>query len=106
MPDNLTQIPVVYYLGLSAIMFVLGILGVLLRRNALVVFMSLELMFNSANLVFIAFSALYNNLSGQLAVFFVMTVAAAEVAVGLALMVAIFRTKHSIDIDQMSSLRG
>ena len=77
-----------------------------MRRNAIVIFMSIELMLNSANLAFVAFARLYNQLSGQVFVFFVMTVAAAEVAVGLALMVAIFRTKHSIDVDQMSSLKG
>ena len=98
--------PISYYLAISAVMFTLGILGVLLRRNALVVFMSLELMFNSANLVFVSFANYYQLLSGQIFVFFVMSVAAAEVAVGLALMVAIFRTKHSIDIDQMNSLKG
>lgn len=98
--------PISYFLGLSAIMFTIGVLGVILRRNALVIFMSLELMFNSANLVFVTFASYYQILTGQIFVFFVMAVAAAEVAVGLALMVAIFRTKHSIDIDQMSSLKG
>lgn len=98
--------PLSYYLVLSAVLFTLGILGVLLRRNALVIFMSLELMFNAANLVFVAFANHYQVLEGQIFVFFVMAVAAAEVAVGLALMVAIFRNKHSIDIDQMSSLKG
>jgi NADH-quinone oxidoreductase subunit K len=100
------ELPVTYFLGLSAAMFVIGIVGVLLRRNALVVFMSLELMFNAANLVFVSFAAHYGVITGQLNVFFVMTVAAAEVAVGLALMVEIFQTKHSIDVDQMSSLKG
>ncbi len=100
------MVPVTYYLGLSAIMFILGVLGVLIRRNAIVVFMSLELMFNAANLAFVAFARYYQNLDGQLFVFFVMAVAAAEVAVGLALMVAIFRTKHSIDVDQMSGMKG
>jgi NADH-quinone oxidoreductase subunit K len=100
------MMPIYYYLALSAVMFVIGIAGVLLRRNALVIFMSLELMFNAANLVFVAFAAYHHILTGQIFVFFVMTVAAAEVAVGLALMVAIFRTKHSIDIDQLSSLKG
>ena len=98
--------PIQFYLGLSVIMFTLGVAGVALRRNAIVVFMSLELMFNAANLAFVAFAAFYKTLDGQLFVFFVMTVAAAEVAVGLALMVAIFRTKHSIDVDQMNSLKG
>ena len=98
--------PVSYYLGLAIIMFVLGYLGVTLRRNALVVFMSLELMFNSANLVFVTFASYYRIPDAQLFVFFVMTVAAAEVAIGLALIVAIFRKKQSVDLDQVSSLKG
>lgn len=98
--------PLAFYLALSAAMFVIGILGLLLRRNALVVFMSLELMFNAANLLFVAFAAYHKVLTGQIMVFFVMTVAAAEVAIGLALMVEIFRTKHTIDIDQMNELKG
>ncbi len=98
--------PLSYFLGLSAAMFTIGVLGVILRRNALVIFMSLELMFNAANLVFVSFASYYQILTGQIFVFFVMAIAAAEVAVGLALMVAIFRTKRSIDIDQMSSLKG
>lgn len=100
------MIPLVYYLALSAILFSLGVAGVLLRRNALVVFMSLELMFNAANLAFMAFASYYQSLSGQVFVIFVMAVAAAEVAVGLALMVMIFRTKHAIDVDELNSLKG
>jgi len=100
------MVPVEYYLALSATLFALGILGVLLRRNALVVFMSLELMFNAGNLAFITFARMHQAIEAQVVVFFVMTVAAAEVAIGLALMVEIFRTKHSIDIDQMNSLQG
>ena len=100
------MLPVEYYLGLSAILFTIGALGVLIRRNVIVIFMSIELMLNSANLIFVAFARLYNELNGQIFVFFVMTVAAAEVAVGLALIVAIFRTKHNIDIDQMNTLKG
>lgn len=100
------SVPTEYFLALSAAMFGLGVLGVLLRRNALVVFMSLELMFNAANLAFITFARMYGSVSGQVVVFFVMTVAAAEVAIGLALMVEIFRTKRSIDIDQMNSMKG
>ena len=100
------MVPADYYLALSAILFALGILGVLLRRNALVVFMSLELMFNAANLAFITFARMFGSVSGQVVVFFVMTVAAAEVAIGLALMVEIFRNKHSIDLDQMNSMKG
>jgi NADH-quinone oxidoreductase subunit K len=100
------MVPASYYLALSVILFSLGVIGVLLRRNAIVIFMSLELMFNAANLVFVTFSSYYQVLSGQIFVFFVMTVAAAEVAVGLALMVAIFRAKKSIDVDQMNNLKG
>lgn len=98
--------PMTYYLGLSAFMFVIGIIGVVIRRNPLVIFMSLELMFNAANLVFVSFASFHQVLDGELFVFFVMTTAAAEVAVGLALMVAIFRAKKTIDVDQMSSLKG
>ena len=100
------MVPVSYYLVVSVILFTIGALGVLIRRNALVVFMSIELMLNAANLAFVAFSRTFNSYDGQLFVFFVMTVAAAEVAVGLALIVAIFRSKHSIDVDQLSSLKG
>ena len=78
----------------------------MIRKNALVVFMSLELMFNAANLLFITFANSYQSLDGQILVIFVLATAAAEVAVGLALMVAIFRSKHSIDVDQMNSLKG
>jgi NADH-quinone oxidoreductase subunit K len=99
-------IPVTYYLALSAILFVIGILGVLVRRNSLVMFMSLELMFNAGNLAFVTFARMYGDLEGQLVVFFVMTVAAAEVAIGLALIVAIFRSRRSIDLDEMNSLKG
>jgi NADH-quinone oxidoreductase subunit K len=100
------MVPLIYFIGLSAILFVLGVVGVLIRRNAIVVFMSLELMFNAANLLFVSFASYYQSLNGQLFVFFVMIVAAAEVAVGLALMVAIFRPRHSIDVDQVSTLKG
>ena len=100
------MVPVSYYIILSAVLFTLGALGVLIRRNPLVIFMSVELMLNAANLAFVTFARQYDTFSGQLFVFFVMTVAAAEAAVGLALIVAIFRTKHSIDVDQMSSLKG
>lgn len=99
-------IPLNGFLVVAAILFTLGALGVLIRRNAIIIFMSIELMLNAANLAFVAFARSYNVLTGQLFVFFVMTVSAAEVAVGLALIVAIFRSKHSIDVDQMSSLKG
>lgn len=100
------MIPLTYYLVLSALLFTMGALGVLIRRNALIIFMSVELMLNAANLAFVAFARQYHLFTGQLFVFFVMTVAAAEVAIGLALIVAIFRTKRSIDVDQISSLKG
>ncbi|HTX79315.1 MAG TPA: NADH-quinone oxidoreductase subunit NuoK [Longilinea sp.] len=100
------MVPVTYYLILSAVLFIIGAMGAILRRNAIVIFMSLELMFNAANLVLVAFAAYYQILSGQIIVFFVMAVSATEVAVGLALLVAIFRAKQSIDVDQVSSLKG
>ncbi len=99
-------VPLSYYLALSAILFTMGALGVLVRRNPLIIFMSIELMLNAANLAFVAFTRTFNLLNGQIFVFFVMTVAAAEVAVGLALIVIIFRTKHSINVDVMNSLKG
>ncbi len=100
------MVPIQYFIGLSAILFIIGILGVLIRRNAIIIFMSVELMLNSANLAFIAFARMFQSLDGQVFVFFVMAVAAAEVAVGLALIVAIFRNKQSINVDQINSLHG
>jgi len=100
------MVPIQYYLDLSVILFTLGSLGVLIRRNAIVIFMSIELMLNAANLAFVAFSRMHQSINGQIFVFFIISVAAAEVAVGLALIVAIFRSKHNIDIDQMNSLQG
>ncbi|HQX16345.1 MAG TPA: NADH-quinone oxidoreductase subunit NuoK [Anaerolineales bacterium] len=100
------MIPVDYYIILSAILFTIGVLGVLIRRNALIIFMSIELMLNAANLAIVAFGSVFESFSGQIFVFFVIAVAAAEVAVGLALIVEIFRSKRSIDVDQVSSLKG
>ena len=108
------MVPTSYYILLSAILFTIGVVGVLVRRNAIIVFMSVELMLNSANLAFVAFARAFQigdavsaaAMSGQVFVFFVMTVAAAEVAVGLALIVAIFKNKHSIDVDQVHQLKG
>ena len=100
------MVSVNYYLALAIILFTLGALGVLIRRNAIVVFMSVELMLNAANLAFVAFARYWQAMSGQIFVFFIMTVAAAEVAIGLALIVTIFRSKASIDVDQMNSLKG
>ncbi len=96
------NIPIEYYLILSAFMFCVGVVGVLIRRNAIVVFMSIELMLNSANLTLVAFSSYLGNTIGQVFVFFVMTVAAAEAAVGLALIIAIFRNKASVNIDEIN----
>ena len=100
------MVPVEYYIILSAILFTIGALGVLVRRNPLIIFMSIELMLNAGNLAFVAFSRMYNSFSGQIFVFFVIAVAAAEVAVGLALIVEIFKTKKNINIDEMNSLKG
>ena len=94
------------YLFVGAVLFAIGTIGVLTRRNAIVIFMSIELMLNAVNLTFVALSRYLGNIDGQIFVFFVMTVAAAEVAVGLALIVQIFKTKHSINVDEMNSLKG
>ncbi len=100
------MLPVNYYLALAIVLFVIGALGVLVRRNAIIVFMSVELMLNAANLAFVAFARFWQSLNGQIFVFFIMTVSAAEVAIGLALIVTIFRTKDSIDVDQINTLKG
>ena len=100
------MVPVSYYIILSAILFTIGALGVLIRRNALIIFMSIELMLNSANLAMVAFNSVLKGFEGQIFVFFVIAVAAAEVAVGLALIVEIFKSKRSIDVDQMNSMKG
>lgn len=98
-------IPISYYLLLSGILFTIGVIGVLTRRNAIVIFMSIELMLNSVNLTLVAFSKQLNSLDGQIFVFFVMVVAAAEVAVGLALIVAIFRIKDTVSIDKINIMK-
>ncbi|MBK9099164.1 MAG: NADH-quinone oxidoreductase subunit NuoK [bacterium] len=97
--------PIEYYLILSAFMFTVGIVGVLTRRNAIVVFMCIELMLNSANLTLITFSSYLGDVGGQLFVFFVMAVAAAEAAVGLAIIIAIYRNKLTVNIDQINILK-
>ncbi len=94
------------YVMLSMVLFVLGAMGVMLRRNAILVFMSVELMLNAANLALVAFARQWGNTDGHLFVFFVITVAAAEVAVGLALIVAIFRMRRNINIDELNQLQG
>ncbi|MGH7322323.1 MAG: NADH-quinone oxidoreductase subunit NuoK [Candidatus Rokuibacteriota bacterium] len=99
------MVPPVYYAALSAVLFAIGVIGVLVRRNPLVIFMSIELMLNAANLAFVAFGAARGAADGQVIVLFVMTVAAAEVAVGLAIIVAIFRVRYRINVDDLSLLR-
>ena len=99
-------IPVEHVVILSLIIFSIGILGVLIRRNAIIIFMSIELMLNAVNLSLVGFSRYYNSVDGQVFVFLVMTLAAAEVAVGLAIIVSLFRNKNSINIDEMNILRG
>jgi NADH-quinone oxidoreductase subunit K len=93
------------YLILSAVTFMIGVVGVLTRRNAIIVFMSIELMLNSVNLSLVAFSAHLGDPRGQILVFFVMTVAAAEAAVGLAIIIALFRNKQTVNIDEMNILK-
>jgi NADH-quinone oxidoreductase subunit K len=98
-------VPIEFYLIVSAFMFITGVVGVLTRRNAIIVFMSIELMLNSANLTFVAFSSYLGNVIGQVFVFFVMTVAAAEAAVGLAIIIALFRNKMTLNIDEINILK-
>jgi NADH-quinone oxidoreductase subunit K len=99
------SVPPGAYLVLSAVLFAIGVLGVLLRRNAIVIFMSIELMLNAVNLSLVAFSRILGNLQGQVLAFFVMVVAAAEVVVGLAIIVAIFRRRVSVDVDEVNLLK-
>ncbi len=94
-----------YYLVLSAILFTIGATGVLVRRNAIVVFMCVELMLNACNLAFVTFSRLHGNLDGQVIAFFTMVVAAAEVVVGLAIIVSIFRSRHSASVDDANLMK-
>ena len=100
------MIPLAWMLTLSAVVFVIGVVGVLVRRNALIIFMSIELMLNAANLAFVAFARELGSLDGQIFVFFVMTVAAAEVAIGLAIIVNVFRLKETVYVDEVNLLKG
>ncbi len=95
-----------YYLILSALLFSIGVIGVLIRKNAIIIFMCIELMLNAANLAFVAISRELGDVSGQIFVFFVMTVAAAEVAIGLAIIVSVFRHRETINVDEINSLKG
>jgi NADH-quinone oxidoreductase subunit K len=99
------MIPISYYLMVSAILFIIGAIGVLLRRNALIMLMSLELMLNAVNLSFVAYARLLNDMGGHVFVFLSITVAAAEAAVGLAIILAIYRAKQTVDVDHLSLMR-
>ncbi|RRJ93907.1 NADH-quinone oxidoreductase subunit NuoK [Flavobacterium macacae] len=106
MQNVLQEIGVDNYIYLSTILFCIGIFGVLFRRNAIVMFMSIEIMLNAVNLLLVVFSTYHQDAAGQVFVFFSMAVAAAEVAVGLAILVGIYRNIHSIDIDKLKNLKG
>jgi NADH-quinone oxidoreductase subunit K len=97
--------PVSYFMGLSALLFVIGVAGMILRRNLIVMFMSVELMLNAVNLAFVALGRQIGSMDGQVIVFFAMTVAAAEAAVGLGIMIAIFRNRETVDADDLNLLR-
>ncbi|HPD60337.1 MAG TPA: NADH-quinone oxidoreductase subunit NuoK [Thermodesulfobacteriota bacterium] len=99
------MIPLSHYLGLSVILFTIGLLGVVIRRNAIVIFMCIELMLNAVNLSFVAIARSLSSLDGQVIVLLVMTVAAAEAAVGLAIIISIFRTKGTINVDEINLLK-
>jgi NADH-quinone oxidoreductase subunit K len=99
------SVPLPYYLGLSAVLFTVGVAGVLIRRNAIVVFMCIELMLNSVNLTLIAFSSFLGDVTGQVLVLLVMAVAAAEAAVGLAIVIALFRNRRTVNINEINILK-
>ena len=104
--DSLMTLPLAWYLVLSTTLFGMGVLGVLLKRNAIVVFLSVELMLNAVNLTLVAFSQAYLNVDGQLLVYFELSEAAAEAAVGLAIVIALFRNKLTVNIDEINLFRG
>ncbi len=103
---DLKTIPMDWYILLCSILFCIGVMGVLFRRNAIIIFMSIELMLNAVNLLLVAFSAYHNDAKGQVFVFFTMAVAAAEIAVGLAILVVVYRNTKSTDIDVLNRLKG
>ena len=103
---NEPSIPLQAYQVVAAVLFTVGLVGVLVRRSALVIFMSIELMLNAVNLSFVAFSKMHGQMDGQIFVFFVMSVAAAEVAVGLAILVSIFRNRETASVDEVHLLKG
>lgn len=100
------MIPVEYYVGLSALLFFIGVFGVVTRRNPLIVLMSIELIWNAANLLLIAFARYWQNNAGHIFAFLVITVAAAEAAIGLAIVVLVFRQAKFVDVDEVAELRG
>jgi NADH-quinone oxidoreductase subunit K len=100
------MVPIAYYLTLAAILFSIGIAAFLLRRNIITIFMSIELMLNAVNLTFVAFAHMWHQLSGQIFVFFVMVVAAAEAAVGLAIIIALFRVRQTLNVDQVNLMKN
>jgi NADH-quinone oxidoreductase subunit K len=106
MENILKQICIENYIYLSTLLFCVGVFGVLYRRNAIVMFMSIEIMLNAVNLLLVAFSTYHQDAQGQVFVFFSMAVAAAEVAVGLAILVAVYRNLNNIDIDNLKNLKG
>ena len=99
------MIPISYYVALSAIVFIIGMVGVLIRRNIIIILLSVELMLNATNINFVAFSNYFHNVAGQVFVFFTLTVAAAEVAVGLAIIIALYRSKSSINVDEFQLMK-
>jgi NADH-quinone oxidoreductase subunit K len=101
----MTAVPINWYLILGAVLFTIGAIGVLVRRNVIVIFMSIELMLNAVNLVFVALSRQLHVMDGQVIVFFVMTVAAAEAAVGLAIIISVFRNRETTNADELNLLR-
>ncbi|TAE13220.1 MAG: NADH-quinone oxidoreductase subunit NuoK [Bacteroidetes bacterium] len=105
MPEVIANIPLNYYIFFASALFCIGVVGVLTRRNALIVFMSVEIMLNAVNMLFIAFSSYKSDTSGQVFVFFIMAVAAAEVAVGLAIIVMIYRNLRSVDTGVLNNLK-
>lgn len=103
--QSMQGVPLNHYILLSAVIFTIGVIGVLIRRNAIIIFMSVELMLNAVNLLLAAFSAYRGDASGQVFVFFIMALAAAEVAIGLAIITMIYRNTHSTDIDVLNRLK-
>ena len=103
---NINGIPLYYYIVISAVLFCIGIVGVLIRKNAIIMFMCIELMLNAVNLLMVAFSSYLNDANGQVFVFFIMAVAAAEVAVGLAILMMIYRNAKTTQTDILNQLKG